>query len=94
MRGLAFLRRTSDRRCWNLVAFHSPHSLTWSWIVSWHWGENRRFWPLWWTYRTNHGLQWGVRIPFVGHFCWSRQRPMFYRDLYQRLRNEKDGFHA
>jgi hypothetical protein len=34
MFGLKLLSRTSNRRCINLASFHSPHSLTWSWILS------------------------------------------------------------
>jgi hypothetical protein len=31
--GLAVLRRTSSKRCWNLASYHSPHSLTWRWLI-------------------------------------------------------------
>ncbi len=32
--GLAVLTRTSGKRSWNLAAYHSPHSLTWRWLVN------------------------------------------------------------
>jgi hypothetical protein len=31
--GLAVLKRTSSKRSWNLASYHSPHSLTWRWLV-------------------------------------------------------------
>lgn len=34
MRGLSLFRRTSDRRTLNIAAWHSPHSLTWRWLLS------------------------------------------------------------
>lgn len=93
MLGIKLLYKTNSRRSWNLASFHSPHSLTWSWILSFSCDgySERRFWPLVMTYRTNQGLQWVVRIPYVGLFQWHRQRPMWFRDLYRRLRDEQDG---
>ncbi|KNY20368.1 hypothetical protein [Methylobacterium sp. ARG-1] len=34
MQGLSLFRLTSDRRTVNLASWHSPHSLTWRWILS------------------------------------------------------------
>jgi hypothetical protein len=34
MFGLKLFSRTSNRRRINLASFHSPHSLTWSWVLS------------------------------------------------------------
>lgn len=31
--GFATFRRTSDKHSWNLASYHSPHSLTWRWLV-------------------------------------------------------------
>lgn len=31
--GFAALRRTSSKRTWNLASYHSPHSLTWRWLI-------------------------------------------------------------
>lgn len=36
MRALSLLRRTSARNI-NIASWHSPHSLTWSWILSLSW---------------------------------------------------------
>jgi hypothetical protein len=33
MRGLSLFARTNSPRHWNLASWHSPHSLTWSWIL-------------------------------------------------------------
>ena len=92
MKGLKLFSRTSDRRTINLASFHSPHSLTWRWLVSFSLfrGDEARVRPIWWGYRANNGLQWGFRIPFVGMVRWAQQRPMWYRDLYTRARDEAD----
>lgn len=91
--GLALFSRTNSKGCWNIASFHSPHSLTWRWILTF-----RRFapgefrvWPIGTAYRDNNGLQWWVRLPFVGYLQWQQQRPMWFRDLWQRLRDERDG---
>ena len=88
--GLSFFRRTNSAGCWNLASFHNPHSLTWSWILSFdlpRTDEGR--WLYFSKYRANTGLQWSLQ---VARMClrWHRQRPMFYRDLYYRLRDEHD----
>lgn len=90
--GLNFFTKTSQRGCWNIASYHNPHSMTWSWIVSFarFRGDEARVRPLWFSYRTNGGLQWGFRIPFFGIVSGHRQRPMYFRDLYYRLRDERD----
>lgn len=32
--GLAVLKRTSGKKSWNIASYHSPHSLTWRWLVN------------------------------------------------------------
>lgn len=90
--GLSLFQRTSQRGCWNIASFHSPHSLTWRWILSFSLfrADEARVRPLWWRYITNGGPHWGIRIPFLGLLTWQQQIPMWYRDLYQRLRDERD----
>jgi hypothetical protein len=90
MQGLKFFTRTSDRRCWNLASYHSPHSLTWSWILSLSLprpGEGR--WFHFYRTRNNTGLHWLLQIARIA-LRWQTQRPMFYRDMYYRLRDKKD----
>ena len=91
--GLDFFRKCSGKHHWNIAAFHSPHSLTWSWILGFSLFQDgeTRVWPLWWIYRTNQGLMWGFRLPFIGMIRWQRQRPMWYRDLYMNARDREDG---
>lgn len=86
-KGLKLFQKTNSERTFNLASFHSPHSLTWSWILSASKREGAKlgFFP----FRTNNGLQWVLTLPLVS-FQWQRQQPMFYRDMYQRLRDEKD----
>lgn len=93
MQGLKFFSRTSSPDCWNIASYHSPHSMTWRWFVSFALfrGDEARVRPLWFSHRTNNGLQWGFRVPWVGLVTFQQQRPMWYRDLYQRKRDEVDG---
>jgi hypothetical protein len=93
MKTLRLLNRTSDRHTINLASWHSKHSLTWSWILSFSFfrPSEARVLPLFYTYMTNQGRQWGLRIPFIGAFRWHRQQPMFYRDMWQRDRDLRDG---
>lgn len=95
--GLSVLRRTSDQRTFNLLAYHSPHSLTWSWCLSvsfdriaWNEHANRLRLGVH-PYRTNAGLQIAFLAPWL---ClqWHRQQPMYYRDMWRRQRDLADGF--
>lgn len=92
MRGLQFFTKRSVQGSWNIVSWHSPHSLTWRWLFGFNLfrGDEARVRPLWWSYGTNNGLQWGFRIPFIGTVRFSQQRPMWYRDLYTKLRDKHD----
>jgi len=92
MKGLKFFSRTSGKGCWNLASFHSPHSMTWSWILSFSLPRSRDEgrWLYFSHYRSNVGLEWSLQ---VARTClrWHRQRPMWYRDCYMRLRDKQDG---
>ena len=109
MGALSLFRRTSSRRTINLASWHSPHSLTWSWILALSLNpllvERPRFtWSrsgphvtrgfnvgtLFSTYamRNNGGWQFGLMVLGVS-LNWSRQQPMWYRDLYQRQRDRQ-----
>lgn len=93
--GLAVLRRAGDQRTLNLLAYHSPHSLTWSWILSASFdrktrrGDGQLRFGLH-PYRTNGGLQIVLTLPWLC-FQWHRQQPMFYRDMWRRQRDLADG---
>ena len=91
--GLALFGRTNCQHTWNVASFHSPHSLTWSWVLSWHFHQTgwAQWWPLFWWYQTNHGPHWGLRLPGIGYISWQQQRPMWYRDLYLRKRDELEA---
>lgn len=91
IRGLRLFSRTSDRHCWSLASWHSPHSMTWRWSLSFHRfkSDEWRVRPLWWGYIANMGgLQWGFRIPWIGMVTFHKQHPMWYRDLYRKMRDE------
>lgn len=93
IRGLTIFSRESGQRSWTIASWHSPHSLTWRWGVSFRMfvADEWRVRPLWWSYRDNNGLQWGARIPWLGIIDWHQQHPMWFRDLWQRLRDQRDG---
>lgn len=92
MKGLRLFSRTSDSRAWSLASYHSPHSLTWSWSLSFllFRGDEKRWgWPLGWLCRYNTGWQLGIRVPFAGILYLSRQHAMWFRDMWLQKRNEE-----
>lgn len=109
--GALTLLRWDSGRSLLLASWHSPHSLTWSWILraTWSSPEYARPMRVWsrvgphrsygfgigslihaYLMRDNGGWQWGLILLGVG-LTWSRQRPMWFRDLYRRLRDDIDG---
>lgn len=89
--GLALFTRTNDRGLWNVASFHSPHSITWSWILSFRFPKKGqgRWLPFFHSYRGNNGLQWHVAFAKCG-IQWQRQNPMWYRDVLNRKRDRED----
>jgi len=106
--GLKAFSRTSSERTWNIASYHSPHSLTWRWLVNvmagrvlspfrLHLDPGPHFAGFMFSigiggahaYTTNGGWQFGVWIMGL-HFHLSQQRPMWFRDMYQRARDEAD----
>lgn len=101
---LTILTRTSSHSTFSLASWHSTHSLTWRWALhltrhvlsiapvlhasrmgtAVGLGNLIKFV----TYRTNGGWQ------FSGSLLWlelsfNQQRPMWYRDLYMRHRDQE-----
>lgn len=93
MTGFRLFTRTNSQYFWNLASYHSPHSLTWRWLVSFSLfcGDEARVRPLWWSYRDNNGIQWGFRVPWVGIVRFAQQRPMWFRDLWRRASEENES---
>lgn len=114
--GFAVFKRTSSKRTWNLASYHSPHSLTWRWLIGLslgsvfsrprifmeprrtpHFGSVNPFVGFGFNlgfggahaYTNNYGWQFAAWM-FGIHVHFSQQRPMWYRDLYQRARDEAD----
>lgn len=102
MRGFKFFHKAIDfdRFRWVLASYHSPHSLTWSWYINFtvlREGEPRA-WPIFWTRKLVkiNGLKavnCGFRIPFIGTVRYSWQSPMWFRDLYWKLKNHPPIVH-
>jgi hypothetical protein len=91
--GLALFTPTNVKGSWNLASFHSPHSLTWRWLLAFSLfrGDEWRVWPIWMPdNRSNTGFRWTLRIPFVGFLRFDQQRPMWYRDIWSRQRDRED----
>lgn len=89
--GLALFSRTSGRRHWNIASFHSPHSMTWHWILSFGLpqpGSGR--WLHFARWKTNCGPQWLLQVAKCS-LQWHVQQPMWYRDCYYRLRDKMDA---
>lgn len=113
--GFAMLKRTSGKKSWNVASYHSPHSLTWHWLLnlslgalfsrprlymsprSTFLGEKDPF-P---SFAFNIGIAgasaslnnygWQFAAWMLGlHVHFQQQRPMWYRDLYHRARDEAD----
>lgn len=107
--GLTAFRRTSGRGCWNIAAYHSPHSLTWRWLLSVSFDASILVKPFAHYSRDFFGPSFGFGLGILsGHIYRSnggwqfagnlmgmaihlqQQRPMWYRNLYQRARDEAD----
>src|SRR5829696_404721 len=86
MRGLKFFTRTSGRGSWDLISYHSPHSLTWSWILSFQLprqGEGR-----WFGFHRMSGQQkWLLQIAKFS-LGWYSQESMWFRDMFWRKSEE------
>lgn len=103
---LTLFSRTSDRKTISLAYWHSPHSLTWRWALSLRrhqvmWpkpvalrnsvGFGAGLGPLlsFHAYRTNGGWQWDVSLLWHG-LSFSRQRPMWFKDMIRREWDEAE----
>jgi hypothetical protein len=106
-KGLALMRKTNSKRLFNLASFHSPHSLTWSWILSLRFSEGITFKP---RFMKDEGrLSVGFGNMLSGYTCkqsggreweinfltvglhYSPQRPMWFRDMFWRADDEREA---
>lgn len=90
MKGLKLFSKTNSKGHWNLASYHPPQSLTWTWILSFSLprGDEGR-WLGFHMYKTNQGRKWLLQIARCA-IRWERQRPMWYRDIWQRERAKRD----
>lgn len=88
--GLALFTKMSGGG-YNIASYHSPHSLTWRWIFSMSLPRRGvgRWRPIFHVSPHNSGGAAYFGFLKFG-FNWHWQRPMWFRDLYHRLRDEKD----
>jgi hypothetical protein len=89
--GVDFFEQTSDRHVINLAGYHSPHSLTWRWSLSFSRPRNRDEgrWFGFWSRKHNCGGEVALQLARC-QLRLNTQKPMWYRDLYMQLRDERD----
>jgi hypothetical protein len=87
---LALIAKTNCKGGWNIASFHSPHSLTWRWILTLTTPQpDQGRWLYFHRYRDNQGLKWHLAVAKFA-LAWQTQQPMWYRDMYMRMRDEED----
>lgn len=89
IRGLSLFAKTNSRGCYNIASWHSPHSMTWSWVLSLSLprrGQGRFFHFA--TFRSTLPTQWHLQLMWFT-LSWLRQNPMWYRDTYHKLNDEQ-----
>lgn len=101
--GLGLFQKTNSKGHINLAAYHSPHSLTWSWILSVSFSGAWRYDPAFSkrrglrfgfsSWRNNYGRPWVLCLPWVA-IEWHVQRPMWFRDLHARSWEEAEQLKA
>lgn len=87
--GLSIWERTSRGfGSWTVASFHSPHSLTWRWSL--HFDFPRRDEGRWFFFQHSRLGQEKWCLFFLKfRLGWSTQEPMWFRDLYWRLSDER-----
>lgn len=83
----AFERNSAGERLW--ASYHSPHSLTWRWVarINKRVGGAKTFG----IRRDKHNCGSNINLllgPIAIHV--ATQRPMWYRDIYTRKREDED----
>lgn len=87
---LSLFSKTNSRQTFNLAAYHSPHSLTWSWVLSLGFDRSWRKVNGRPRFSARRGpMGWVVALPFVS-LNYQRQREMWFRDLFHRARERED----
>lgn len=95
---LTLFSRTSDRRVFELAGWHSPHSMTWLWVLSLH--RQCLAWPKPYLFlgsgltiglgqmiglhvsRSTAGWHWSVSLLWHALY-FTPQKPMWYRDMFR-----------
>jgi hypothetical protein len=104
---LALFRRTSSRKVFNIASWHSPHSLTWRWILSLRFSEGITVKP--YARRDSSGFGGGFGNMLAGYVYkrngglewevnlftvglhYSPQQPMWFRDMFWRADDEREA---
>lgn len=106
-KGLALLRKTNSKGLFNLASFHSPHSLTWSWILSLRFSEGASFKPHFRKTAGGLGVGFGNVLSAYAYksnnglewqinlltvgLHYSPQQPMWFRDMFWRADDEREA---
>lgn len=106
-KGLALMRKTNSRKTFNLASFHSPHSLTWSWILSLRFSEGVTFRPRFMKRDDGFNVGFGNMLSAYSYkqsggreweinfltvgLHYSPQRPMWFRDMFWRADDEREA---
>jgi hypothetical protein len=103
---LTIFSRTSDRKTINVASWHSPHSLTWRWILSLR--RHQITWPKPFMLRNKLGFgmgfgtllsfntyrtNGGVQWQVSAFWCgldFSQQQPMWFKDMARDSWNEEE----
>lgn len=105
-KGLALMRKTSSNRIFNLASWHSPHSLTWRWVLSLRRHQVVIPKPYARCDDIGFGAGIGTLLSFFAYrtnagwqweasILWiglhfSQQQPMWYRDMFWRADDERE----
>jgi hypothetical protein len=104
--GFALFNRTNSKDNFNLASWHSPHSLTWRWILSLR--RHQVMWPKPHAHASKMGLGAGLgqllafyayrdnnglqwSVSLFWHgLAFSQQRPMWFKDMARRHWDEAE----
>jgi hypothetical protein len=85
--GLSIFTKTSQKHRYVIASWHSPHSLTWRWSLSFAWVPSGEA-GVWHIHKHNDGVAVILALQWL-RFDFNTQKPMWYRDMYRRQRDRE-----